>query len=114
MPVVIQEDFDSIVSRLKGEKSKVMVTQKKLLEARYDLADRVAQGVKMSRGKPVQAGVRVRLQEGVTWESLAGMSPEEIRAKGVFPKGFLPLPHAKHPEGGMVFPAFHIEEIKKQ
>jgi cytochrome c peroxidase len=34
--------------------------------------------------------------------------------KGQFPQAFLPLPHPNHPEGGMVFPKFHIDEIKKQ
>ena len=68
----------------------------------------------MSRGKPVQEGVRVKLPAGTTWEKLAAMSPDEIREKGLFPKGFLPLPHPNHPEGGMVFPQFHIDEIKKQ
>ena len=68
----------------------------------------------MSRGKAVQEGVRVKLPRGVTWESLAAMSPEAIRDRGLFPAGFMPLPHPNHPEGGMVFPKFHIDEIKKQ
>ena len=42
------------------------------------------------------------------------MSPEEIKEKGLFPKGFLPLPHPNHPEGGMIFPKFMIDEIAKQ
>jgi cytochrome c peroxidase len=42
------------------------------------------------------------------------MTPVDIRDKGLFPKGFLPLPHPHHAEGGMVFPTFHIEEIKQQ
>jgi hypothetical protein len=50
----------------------------------------------------------------MTWEKLAATSPEEIQEKGLFPKGFLPLPHPNHPEGGMIFPKFHIDEIKKQ
>jgi cytochrome c peroxidase len=50
----------------------------------------------------------------MTWEKLAALGPEEIREKGLFPVGYLPLPHPNHPEGGMVLPKFHIEEIKKQ
>jgi cytochrome c peroxidase len=50
----------------------------------------------------------------MTWEKLALMSPDEIRDKNAWPKGFYPLPHPNHPEGGMVFPKFHIDEIKKQ
>jgi cytochrome c peroxidase len=68
----------------------------------------------MSRGKAVQEGVRVKLPAGETWDALAAMSPAEIRDKGVFPAGFLPLPHPNHPEGGMVFPKFEIDEVKKQ
>src|SRR5262249_9070723 len=80
-------------------------------DARYNPA---ARGVPRSRGKPVQEGVRVKLSKGMTWEQLAAMSPEEVREKGAFPAGFLPLPHPNHPEGGMLFPKFHIDEIKKQ
>lgn len=114
MPVDIKEDFDSIVSRMKGEKSKVMSRQRDLLEERYNLEDRPAKGVTMARGKAVQSGVRVKLPEGVSWSQLAKMAPEEIRSKNVWPKGFLPLPHPNHKEGGMVFPEFHIKEIRKQ
>jgi len=84
------------------------------LEERYDLSNRPAQGVTMFRGKPVQEGVRVKLPAGVTWERLAAMSPEEIKAKDLWPAGFYPLPHPNHPEGGMVFPKVHIDEIKRQ
>ena len=54
----------------------------------------------MTRGKVIQRGVRAKLPEGVTFEKLGQMSPEEIREKGLFPKGFLPLPHMNHAEGG--------------
>jgi hypothetical protein len=57
----------------------------------------------------------VKLPPGVkSWKELAAMSPEEICEKGVWPRGFLPLPHPNHPEGGMVFPKHHIYEIMKQ
>jgi cytochrome c peroxidase len=112
--VVIEEDFAAIMARMQAAKPEVMQRQKDLLEARYDLSDRPARGVTMSRGKPVQEGVRARLPEGMTWEKLAAMSPAEIREKDLFPRGFLPLPHPNHPEGGMVFPQFHIDEIKRQ
>jgi cytochrome c peroxidase len=46
--------------------------------------------------------------------TLADMSPEQIREQNVFPKGFYPLPHPKHSEGGFVFPHFLIDEIKRQ
>jgi cytochrome c peroxidase len=68
----------------------------------------------MSKGKPVQAGVRAKLAQGQTWETLASTSAAEIRDEGQWPRGFLPLPHPNHPEGGMLFPKVHIDEIKKQ
>jgi cytochrome c peroxidase len=68
----------------------------------------------MSRGKPVQGGVRVKLPTGTSWDDLAALGPEQIRERNLFPAGFLPLPHPNHAEGGMVFPHFEIDEIKKQ
>lgn len=113
-PVDIKEDFASTMARLKGEKAAVAQKHMDLLNERYDLSNRPAQGVTMSRGKAVQEGVRVKLQKGATWDKLAATSPEEIRAKDLFPAGFFPLPHPKHAEGGMLFPKFLIDEIKKQ
>lgn len=113
-PVVITEPFESIMTRMKAAKPEIMKRQIELLSSRYDLSDRPAKGVTMSRGKPVQEGVRVKLPEGMTWEKLAEMTPQQILEKNVFPAGFFPLPHPNHPEGGMVFPKFHINEIKKQ
>jgi len=54
------------------------------------------------------------LPAGTSWDQLAAMTPEDIKAKGLWPKGFLPLPHPNHAEGGMVFPEFHIKELKRQ
>lgn len=113
-PVVITEDFATIMSRMKAAKPEVMKKHMDLLSERYDLSNRPARGVTMSRGKPIQEGVRVKLPKGMTWQTLASMTPEEIREKNLFPAGFFPLPHPNHPEGGMVFPKFLIEEIKKQ
>ncbi len=113
-PVVITEDFATTVERMKKAKPEVMKRQMDLLNERYDLSNRPAKGVTMSRGKPIQEGVRAKLPVGVTWDQLAGMRPEEMREKGVFPQGFLPLPHPHQAEGGMVFPQFHIDEINKQ
>ena len=49
----------------------------------------------------------------MTWDALAAMSPDEIREKGLFPKGFLPLPHPKHVVGGMVFPQMEIKALPR-
>ena len=112
-PVVLTEPFEATMDRMVKAKPEVMARQMALLAERYDLSDRPMAGVTMSGGKAIQAGPRVKLPDSVTWESLAAMTPAEIKAKGMFPKGFLPLPHINHPEGGMVFPAQHIDEVKK-
>jgi cytochrome c peroxidase len=110
-----KEDFAAVMARMKAAKADVTKKHQDLLAARYDLANRPAAGVTMSRGKPVQEGPRAKLAAGAkSWEELAAMSPEAIRDKDLFPAGFLPLPHANHPEGGMLFPKFHIDEVKKQ
>jgi cytochrome c peroxidase len=113
-PVDIKETFATIRARMSAAKAEVMKRQMDLLAQRYDLSDRPAQGVTMSRGKRIQEGVRVKLPPGMTWDRLAATEPEEIREKNLFPAGFFPLPHPNHPEGGMTFPKFHINEIKKQ
>ncbi|GAN33416.1 MAG: cytochrome B6 [Candidatus Brocadia sp. AMX2] len=113
-PVTITEPFKETMSMKKAAKRGVMKRHMDLLNERYDLSSNPAKEVTMSRGKPVQAGLRVKLPKEVIWENLAAMTPEEIREKGLFPKGFMPLPHPNHAEGGMLFPKFHINEIKKQ
>jgi cytochrome c peroxidase len=113
-PVASTDSFSTVRQGMEKQKSEVMKRQMDLLKAHYDLSDKPMQGTAMSRGKAVQDGVRVKLPAGTTWEQLAGMTPEAISEKGLFPKGFMPLPHPNQPEGGMVFPKFHIDEIKKQ
>ncbi|MBI5395874.1 MAG: cytochrome B6 [Verrucomicrobia bacterium] len=109
-----EEDFAALVKRLQAEKPEFAARHQKLLAERYDLSDRPAQGVTMSRGKPVQEGVRVKLPKGVTWDQLAAMSPEAIKSKNLWPAGFYPLPHPHHEAGGMVFPQPLIDETKRQ
>src|ERR1700716_1826892 len=114
MPIDITEPFSSIFSRLSGQKPEVTREHMTLLNERYDLGNRPVADVTMDRKKPVQGGVRVKLPAGKSWESLAAMPPEQIREQNLFPKGFYPLPHPKHSEGGFVFPHFLINEIKRQ
>jgi cytochrome c peroxidase len=113
-PVDIKETFTTIMARMKKEKETVLQRQTSLLDGRYDLSDRPAKGVTMSGGKTIQEGVRVKLPKGMTWGKLAEMTPEQIRDRDLFPGGFYPLPHPNHAEGGMTFPKFQIDEIKKQ
>jgi len=112
-PVDIKEPFATTLARMKAAKPGIMQRQMALLNERYDLSRRVADDVKMARGKPIPVGPAAKLAGGLTWEALGAMSPDEIREKGLFPKGFLPLPHPNHPEGGMVFPKMMIDELVK-
>ena len=114
MKVDITESFASLMARLSAAKPAVEQEHSELLNERYDLSDRPAQGVTMDRGKPIQEGVRVKLPPDMTWEKLAAMSPDQIRDQDLYPKGFYPLPHPKHQEGGFVFPHFLIDAIKQQ
>ena len=108
------ENFDALVRRLQQEKPTFAKRQKDLLGSRYDLANRPAPGVTMSRGKPVQEGVRVRLSRDMTWDKLAAMTPDEIKSKDHWPAGFFPMPHPHHEAGGMIFPQPLIDETKRQ
>src|SRR6266851_5288037 len=91
-PVDIHESFSKIMSRMTAAKPEIMKRHMALLEQRYDLSDRPAQGVKMSGGKAVQQGVRVKLASGTTWDQLSKLSSEQIRERDLFPAGFQPLP----------------------
>lgn len=113
-PVDDRETFDAVKSRMEKNKSAVEKKHRDLLELRYDLSDKPAKGVTMSKGKAVQAGVRVKLPKGTGWNDLAGMTSDQIKAKNLFPQGFLPLPHVNQAEGGMLFPKSTIDETKKQ
>ena len=69
-PVDIKEPFEVTVARMEAAKPQLAERQTALLNMRYDLADKPAQGVTMTRGKPVQEGVRVKLPEGVeSWQT---------------------------------------------
>lgn len=112
---VVTEGLPAVMTKMKAEKPKLAQLHKTMLEARYDLADRPAKGVMMSaKRRAVQEGVRVKLPAGTTWDQLASMAPEDVKSKNLFPEGFQPLPHPHHAEGGMLFPKFQIDEVKKQ
>ncbi|MDP1633702.1 MAG: cytochrome B6 [Gallionellaceae bacterium] len=108
------EDFATLSKRLQADKPGFSQRQQASLALRYELANRPAAAVLMSRGKPLQGGVRVRMPAGMNWEQLAALSPREIREKQLWPTGFLPLPHPHHEVGGMVFPKFLIAETRQQ
>jgi cytochrome c peroxidase len=113
-PVLIgKETFAQMLAKDKAGKAKVMARQKALLEERYDLTKRVDVKNAMTRGKPIPVGPTAKPPADLTWEQLAKLSPADIKAKGLFPKGFLPLPHPHHEVGGMVFPQHEIKQFAR-
>src|SRR3954463_13649928 len=85
MPVVETESFDTVRKRMEGEKATIEKRQQDLLKERYDLSNKPAKEVKMSRGKSVQEGVRAKLPSGVaSWEALGEMKPDDIKKKAQF------------------------------
>jgi len=113
-PVLLGKmSYQAMRDKDKADKDAVMARQKALLNERYDLTPRTDKAHAMSRGKPIPVGPTAKLPNGVTWEKLAGMSSDAIRDQGLFPKGFLPLPHPKHDVGGMLFPQIEIKALPR-
>src|SRR3954466_4454966 len=74
--------FSAVKTADEAQKPQVMQRQTDLLNERYDLSDRPIPGVMMSGGrKPVQAGVRVKLPAGATWDSLSQMGTLKLLAR---------------------------------
>jgi cytochrome c peroxidase len=94
--------FEEVMKKESAARPTVMAAQRKLLEERYDLTPKLDPEVKMARGKPICVGPTARLKNGMTWEKLAEVSPEEVKRLGLFP--YPSLPHPLHANGGQVFP----------
>jgi cytochrome c peroxidase len=112
-PLVGQVSFAEMMDKDKAAKKEIMDRQTALLKERYDLTPHPHDTIKMTRGKPIPVGPTARLPDGTTFEALAGMGADEIRDKGLFPKGYLPLPHPNHAAGGMVFPQEEIKQLAR-
>jgi cytochrome c peroxidase len=101
--------FEELYKAAVATKPKVMATQRKLLESRYDLEPKLDPVAKMSRGKPLVVGPTARLPEGMTWEALAAMTPAEIQKKDILPYKALPHPAQGGGLGGQTFPQMQIK-----
>jgi hypothetical protein len=99
--------FDEVMKKESAAKAKVMAAQKKLLERRYDLTPKTEANLKMARGKPICVGPTARLAEGLTWETIGGVTPADLKKNGLFP--YPSLPHPLQTNGGQVFPAMQIK-----
>lgn len=112
IPVVVP-DFETTYKQDVAQRDKVVAEHQALLEQRYDLADQPSEVMMSGQRKKVQQGVRVKLPEGLTWQKLGQMAPQQIKQQSAWPAGFRPLPHVKHVAGGMVIRPAHVEEIQK-
>ncbi len=109
-PLNAQKPMQTFEEGMKADvamKPKVMAKQHALLEKRYHLKPRLDPEAKMSRGKPLAVGPTAQLADGMTWEKLAAMAPDDIKKDDLFP--YSPLPHPKQTPGGQVFPQMQIK-----
>jgi cytochrome c peroxidase len=111
--LVGQTTFAQMMAKDKAAKADINARQKALLEERYNLSVRMHDKDKMSRGKSIPVGPTAKVPAGMTFDKLAQMAPDEIRDKGLFPKGYLPLPHPNHAAGGMIFPQHQIKQFQR-
>jgi cytochrome c peroxidase len=96
--------FEEVYKAAVANKPNVLARQRKLLESRFNLEPRFDPKATMSRGKPLVVGPTARMPMGVDWNTLASMSPEEVRRRDVFPYKALPHPAQGGGLGGQVFP----------
>ncbi len=89
MPIAIDQPFAAIMAHDVAAKPGIEREHQAMLEERYDLNDHPAQGVTMERGISADCA---SAGSGLV-DQLAAMSPDDIRERGLWPKGFLPLPH---------------------
>lgn len=107
LPTTAGDSFEAMRERDVRAKSALMKRHQALLKDRYDLTEETDDEATMSGGKPLPVGPTARLPKGVTFETLAEMTPAEIREKGRFP--YLPLPHVSPAGGGLVVPPMQTE-----
>jgi cytochrome c peroxidase len=85
------------------QKPVLMSECKAYMDGRFDFHGRAIPGAAMSGGKPIMRGPVARLPKGIaTYEELAGLSPEEIKKRDLFP--FKPLAHPLQSTAHMLFP----------
>jgi cytochrome c peroxidase len=99
--------FDEIFTKESADKANVMKAQLQLLQRRYDLTPKLDPAMKMARGKPLAVGPTARLPQGMTWEQIGALRPDDIRSRNIFP--YPTLPHPLQTNGGQVFPKMQID-----
>ena len=86
------------------QKPVLMAEVRQYMDGRFNFHGSSIPGVTMSGGrKPVLAGPVARLPKGAdSWESLASLSPEQIKQQDLFP--YKPLAHPLQSTAHMLFP----------
>jgi cytochrome c peroxidase len=103
--------FDEVMNKESASKAAVMKAQMVLLESRYNLTPRLDPQMKMSRGKVLVVGPTAKLAQGMTWEQIGQLRPEEILQRNLFP--YRSLPHPLQTNGGQVFPRMQIDMFSR-
>ena len=99
--------FEDVMKKESAGKAGVMKAQRTLLESRYNLTPKLDPEARMARGKPLAVGPTAKLSQGLTWDQLAQLAPDEIRQRNIFP--YRSLPHPLQANGGQVFPKMQID-----
>jgi cytochrome c peroxidase len=95
--------WDEWLAMCQKQKPVLMSECKAYMDGRFDFHGRAIPGAAMSGGKPIMRGPVARLPKGIaTYEELAGLSPEEIKKRDLFP--FKPLAHPLQSTAHMLFP----------
>ncbi|WP_447968152.1 cytochrome B6 [Nitrospira sp. M1] len=93
------------------QKKEVMAQHMNIINKRYDLSGRTHPTVTMSGGrKHIPVGPTAKLKDGVTWEKLSKLSPDEIKDRKIFP--YPPLWFPLQKVGGFIFPDHQLQQME--
>lgn len=106
---ILPMSWDEWVAFHKKQKPKLMAEVRAYMARRYDFNGKTIPNAVMSGGqKPIMTGPIARLPSGIkSFETLAELSPEEIRRRNLFP--YKPLAHPLQSNAHMVFPNMWLQ-----
>ncbi len=100
---VLPMRFDQWYEFHRKQKPILMKDVRDYMAGRFDFSDETMDGRVMSGGrKPIMRGPVARVADGLSFDELGQMSPEEIRKRDLFP--YKPLCHPLQSNAHMVFP----------
>ncbi|MEY2408636.1 MAG: hypothetical protein QOF48_1306 [Verrucomicrobiota bacterium] len=95
--------WDEWVDMCRKQKPHLMADVQTHMKSRYDFSGKTIAGVAMSGGKKIMKGPVARLPKDIaSFEELAGLSPDAIRQRELFP--YVPLSHPLQTTAHMLFP----------